>query len=544
MLFGTLGVTPVVDDKCGTILSVGSFPGTTNYVKGEDYELDVVNSSIRWLPAVEAEITGNKVEPFNLLADKTLKITFNGGAETTIVITGLGATATAADVATFLTTPLAGLATVTDSSGQVKIKTVATGVDASITIGKGTADAVLGFASGALAVGSGKNPAQGKEYFVTYKGVRPDAEFNRPILSTSFDQFIAQVGRVSMKNSLALAGQIVFEQKPPFVYSIQVKKSDPTTAAAKDIDYTDAIKGAELNPDLTDIVILGHPTVFAGGVKPLVRAALRDHVIDQSSLQNKAEREGWFGMRVGTGVGDGETPGTFVYVATQELQVAADSPGRGRFVLCAPSFCKKTYRFPDGSVKQVTLDSTYLAAGCAGLMASFLSPSEGMLRKEVVGFDEVEELAIPDRNFLASQGVNVINSRAGLNVVFDPTSTDQSSAEFKELNVMAQKDNIVKQVRFATDQALIGVVPDDLAQFVFELKTVVAGQLNSAIADGTIAAFQNDNGTRRDIDLANDIIVRRRQSDPTAYDFRFSFFVKFIVKRLFGTFSVVIPSGV
>ena len=177
-------------------------------------------------------------------------------------------------------------------------------------------------------------------------------------------------------------------------------------------------------------------------------------------------------------------------------------------------------------------------------MASFLSPSEGMLRKEVVGFDEVEELAIPDRNFLASQGVNVINSRAGLNVVFDPTSTDQSSAEFKELNVMAQKDNIVKQVRFATDQALIGVVPDDLAQFVFELKTVVAGQLNSAIADGTIAAFQNDNGTRRDIDLANDIIVRRRQSDPTAYDFRFSFFVKFIVKRLFGTFSVVIPSGV
>jgi hypothetical protein len=335
----------------------------------------------------------------------------------------------------------------------------------------------------------------------------------------------------------------VFEQNPPFVYHIQVKNTG-TGLSAQDIDYITAIKGAELNEDLTDIVVLGHPTTNGGGKKPLVRAALRDHVIDESSLQNKAERLGWFGMSVGTAVGDGETPGTFVYVATQELQVSADSPGRGRFVLAAPSFIKKTYRLPDGSVKQITLDSTYLAAGTAALMASFLSPSEGLLRKEVVGLDEVELISVGDRNFLASNGVNVVTSRAGVNVVFDPTSTDQSSAEFKELNVMAQKDNIVKRVRKATDDTLIGIVPDDLAQFIFELKAVVAVQLTSAVAEGAIANFQNDDGTVRNIDLQNDIIVKRRANDPTAYDFRFSFFVKFIVKRLFGTFSVVIPSGV
>jgi hypothetical protein len=540
-----------VSDDCGQILSVGSFRGTKNFVANQDYELDVPANAIKWLPASEATITGSEVETFDFSAQEyTLKLTIDGGTEQVVTFSNVdgvdfvsAAAATAAEVATKIQTELAAFLTSTAVAGQVKITTLSTGPDASLTVGNGTANSILGFTNGSLATGEGKNPAEGEEYFVTYKCVRPDSEFNRPILSTSFDAFIARVGNIASNNALALAGQIVFEQNPPFVYHIQVKNTG-TGVAAQDIDYQTAIKGAELNEDLTDIIVLGHPTANAGGKKPLVRATLRQHVIDESSLQNKAERLGWFGMSVGTEVGDGETPGTFVYVATQELQVSADSPGRGRFVLSAPSFIKKTYRLPDGTVKQITLDGTYLAAGVASLMASFLSPSEGLLRKEVVGLDEVELFSVGDRDFLASNGVNVIQSRAGRNVIFDPTSTDQSSAEFKELNVMAQKDNIVKRVRKATDDTLIGIVPDDLAQFIFELKAVVAVQLTSAVAEGAIANFQNDDGTVRNIDLQNDIIVKRRANDPTAYDFRFSFFVKFIVKRLFGTFSVVIPSGV
>jgi hypothetical protein len=540
-----------VNDDCGQILFVGSFRGTKNFVQNVDYELDVPNNSVKWLPAAAATITGAEVETFDFSAVQyTLKVTIDGGSEQVVTFSNVdgedfvsAAAATAAEVATKIQNELAALVTAADVSGQVKITTLSSGPDASITVGAGTANSILGFTTGALATGAGKNPAEGEEFFITYKSVRPDSEFNRPILSTSFDQFIARVGNIASNNALALAGQIVFEQNPPFVYHIQVKNTG-TGAGAQDLDYIEAVKGAELNEDLTDVVVLGHPTTNAGGKKALVRQALREHVVDRSSLQNKAERLGWFGMAIGTQVGDGETPGTFVYVATQELQVSADSPGRGRFVLAAPSFIKKTYRLPDGTVKQITLDSTYLAAGTAALMASFLSPAEGLLRKEVVGLDEVEQLSVGDRNFLASNGVNVVQPRGGVNVVFDPTSTDQSSAEFKELNVMAQKDNIVKRVRKATDDTLIGLVPDDLAQFVFELKTVVAVQLTSAVAEGAIANFQNDDGTTRNIDLQNDIIVRRRQNDPTAYDFRFSFFVKFIVKRLFGTFSVVIPSGV
>jgi hypothetical protein len=252
---------------------------------------------------------------------------------------------------------------------------------------------------------------------------------------------------------------------------------------------------------------------------------------------------GWFGLPTTALPGDGETTGTFVYVATSELQVAADSPGRGRFVLAGPAWFKKTFRLADGTAKQLTLDSTYLAAGICALNASFLSPSEGLLRKVVTGLDEVQEITKGDRDLMASNGVTLIYDRQGGNVVFDPVSTDLTSAEFREINVMNQKDNIAKRVRLQVDNTLVGIVPDDLAQFIFEVKQQVAVQLNGAISDGAIAPYQNDDGTVRNIDLQNDIIVTRRASDPTTYDFRFTFYVKFIVKRLFGTYSVSIPSG-
>lgn len=540
-----------VTSDCGRIVAIGSFPSTKRFIDGSDYSLDVGTNSVSWLAATAAAILGSVGTPFDFSVGgglpKTLKVTVDGGAEQTITFlgadTGFGSPATVAiaDVLTKINGALVG-AVATNSSGKILITSSTIGPNSSITIGAGTANSVLGYITGAFNRGAGNNPAQGESFFVTYQSERPDSEYNVPILSTSLDQLMAKIGPLTSTNALALAGQIVFEQKPPFVYHIQVKNTG-TGAAAQDLDYVDAIKGAELNPDLTDIVVLGHPTTNGGGVKPLVRQALREHVADQSSLLSKAERMGWFGLPAGTPMGDGETPGTFVYVATQELQVSADSPARGRFVLTGSSFLRKTYRFADGTVKQIKLDSTYLTAGVAALMASFLSPSEGLLRKEVVGLDEVALLSIGDRDFMASNGINLVQSRGGVNVCFDPQSTDLTSAEFTELNVMAEKDNVVKRVRKRADDTLIGIVPDDLGQFIFELKSVVAGELNSAITDGAIAPFQNDDGTIRNIDLSTDIIVRRRSSDPTAFDFRFSFFVKFIVKRLFGTFSVSIPSG-
>lgn len=531
-------VLTITDDDQATVDdSEGGLPA------GSQQAFYYMNGKLYWKSAAAASLTGS-VAPGTVTysGSETLKLTIGNGAEVTVSPTS--GSKTASQLATSLNSQLTSYGVgVTDSGGYIVLTTTAKGKGAIIEIGSGSLNDSLGFIAGQRAVGSGRVPAQGEEYYVSYKAKRPSTDFNRPIISTSYDAFVQKVGPVSSTNALALAGQMVFEQSPPFIYHIQVQNTG-TGLAAQDLDYIEAIKGAELNAELTDIIVLGHPTANGGGKKASIRAALREHVENMSSLQNRAERIGWFGMPVNTAAGDGETPGTFVYVATQELQVSADSPARGRFVLTGPSWVKKTYRFADGTVKQFTLDSTYLAAAVAARNAGFLGPAEGLLRKEIFGLDAAETLSRGDRDYMASNGVNLLVPKAGRNLLFDPVTTDLSSAEFREINVMNQKDNVVKRVRKAVDDQVVGIVPDDLAQFIIEVKSVIATQLASAVADGAIAPFQNDDGTVRNISLADDIVVEQRASDPTTYDFAFAFFVRFTAKRLFGTFSVRVPSGV
>lgn len=536
----------VSDVSLARIVRVGSFPGISDYLVDQDYVLNNGLNSIEWQTPTAAVINGSVTDVANYpgLATTTLKLTVNGGVEQTHTFTVLEVgTGTAEEVATAINAAFAGLNCPTVAVDVVSLTTLTTGPNASIQVGNGTANAILGFLNGQTARGNGKTPAQGEAYYVTYRGTRPDEDFNTPILSTTFDSFASKVGTVASDNPLSLAGLIAFEQNPPFIWHVQVKKTDPIFAVASDQDYIDAIEACELNDDITDVVVLSNPIQISGGGKPAVRAALREHVIKMSSLLEKGERLGWFGMPIGTVAGDGDTPNTFVYTATQELQVTADSPGRGRFVLTGPSSFAKTYRLSDGTVRQLTFDSTFLAVGIAALEASFLSPAEGLLRKEVARLDTVETLTKADINYLAGNGVNLVTTRASRNIIFDPVTTDQSAAEFREINVMAQKDNIVKRVRRAVDDRIVGLVPDDLAQFIFEVKSVISGELNAAISDGVIAPFQNDDGTPRNIILSQDISVAQRVSDPTSYDFRFTFFVRFIAKRLFGLFTVSIPAS-
>jgi hypothetical protein len=203
----------------------------------------------------------------------------------------------------------------------------------------------------------------------------------------------------------------------------------------------------------------------------------------------------------------------------------------------------KTFRFADGSVQQLKLDGTYLAVAAAAKEASLLSVSDGLLRKTLNGIDDVTQLDRATIDLLAANGVCMIVNRAGSIIFFDPVTTDQTSVEFREINVMVQKDATVKAVRSSLDQALVGVVPDNLAQFKLEVISNIAATLQALIAQGSIAPFQDSSGNVRSIDLSNDIVVTQRATDPTTYDFIFTFFTKFIAKRLFGVYSISVPSG-
>jgi hypothetical protein len=88
---------------------------------------------------------------------------------------------------------------------------------------------------------------------------------------------------------------------------------------------------------------------------------------------------------------------------------------------------------------------------------------------------------------------------------------------------------------------LEGVVPDDLADFILDVKVYIASALNSLIASGAIGPFRDSNGATRDINLNTDIQVEQATDDPTKYYFNYTYNGKYPALRFFGQFTVDSP---
>ena len=88
------------------------------------------------------------------------------------------------------------------------------------------------------------------------------------------------------------------------------------------------------------------------------------------------------------------------------------------------------------------------------------------------------------------------------------------------------------------DNDLVGVVPADLSNFLFTIKTVIANRLMQRIAAGVIGPYRTASGATRVINLSTDIQVFQSTSDPRSYGFSYFFNGLYPAKRFVGTFSV------
>ena len=387
--------------------------------------------------------------------------------------------------------------------------------------------------------GTGTRPTVGSVYFATYDYVRPTTDYNKAFRLFNEDQLFLQVGDATASpiNPLAIAGAIAFENDAPSIFIVQVRDSDGDGSYSV-TDFQTAINTGLDNSAITEVIVLD--------TRLDVQTTLLNHVTNKSSIMEKKYRRGWFGMARDTAIGDIDTAGTFVYMAKRTLQVAPDSPGRGRMILVAPPNISKTITEADGSQPTVNLDSTYLAVAVAARHTSFISVATSLLRKTLIGFnlDDFQTYLDQERRTLAPAGVCVVTNDAGRLVLTDPITTEAGGGgliDFAEISAGAQKDNCVRAVTQAVDANLIGIVPEDLTDFIFDIKSVIAVTLQSLIAVGSIGPFKDDQGRTRDINVASDIQVFQSPTDPTKFDFRFFFNLRFPAKRIHGEFSVGSP---
>ena len=555
-------IDTIVNTPANQIIRVGSFAGVRSFTENTDYLLTAGN--IDWSPDEAAEFTGSIVETFDVSSNDLLRIALDGKAAINIDLNALvspppgyvnpavPAAATAAEVANNINAVLsvaAGYgpryrAVASDVGGFVKLTSPTEGLVSSVEIAEPASNdattAIFGLSAGQLpftVLGTGSTPSTGVIYFITYEYTRATDEYNEPKRFFSEDAMVQDLGPVSQANRLSMLGQIAFDNDAPSIIVVQV--NDLNTPGFPTVNEVNAgIDGAEKSSLITDIAV--------DDTRLTVQTKLLAHVENQSSVTEKNYRSGWFGMPVGTEVGDLDTSDTFSYRAGVTLQVSPDSPARGRLFLVAPSGAQRTITNEDGTQTTLTLSSMAVAVAVAAKHTSFTSPAISLAGKTIIGFDATTfpTYLKAERAILVTSGCLVVTNIGGRLEMLDPVSTERGGGalpNFLFRSLSSQKDNVTRAVDRAIDRNLRGIVPEDLADFIFDIKTVIGGVLTSLIESGAIGPFRDANGVSRDIDLSKDVQAEQSRTDPTKFFFRYFFFLRYPALRFFGEFSVDNP---
>lgn len=559
------GFTGVIE-----LLSVGSAPSSDNYTVGVDCLLS--GNSISWggpsappdTPAVfQGAVLG--AATVDISTNNSLSVAING-VTVSIALTGLAsppmgyrtisapATAAIADVAANINAVLAAVlgpsfrsvASIPSGVNQFVLTTPTEGEASTITVNAGGAStAVFGsLAFPVTATGSGRRPVVGSIYYATFTITRPTNEYNAQKRFFTVDAARSDLGPTTAANTLMLAVEIAFLQRPPSVVIVQV--NDATLPGSPTRAEFQAAMNATLKTDvITDLVVLS--TSLA------VQTDFRAHLEEANAVTVKRYRRGWFGMARSTPVGSRDEAGSYVYMATRTLAFAPNSVARGRAILVAPpQLTGVSYSYVDGTTGDevpVNLDSTYLAVAWAALRSALVNPALSLARRTVAGFNiaDINESLVwtqTESNLLASQGTFVTTYDAGLFRVLDPVTTEAGGAgmpAFKYESTSTQKDNVTRKVALALDASLVGLVPVNPDDFLLDIKLVIASVLQNEISTGSIGPYTDRDGRVRNLSISEDIQVSRDPNDPTQFLFDYWYNLRYPALRLRGRYSVDNP---
>jgi hypothetical protein len=516
----------------------GTPDGSRVYRQGIDYQLDS-NGHIDWGIVTPALVIGANTEPFNLSTNNRIKIGIDGKIPIEITITGVEPNnVTASEIATAINSALSADPNYGGSYGsvasvdgeKVKLTSVLIGESGRVNFYMPSANdatnTIFGITPPAVYYGSGVRPAPGEVYYVRYDIERPDDEYS---------EALAELGPMNVQNDLRIGAALALENGAPVVGVVQVKDDDGDGIYLLS-DWMRAIDAVTKSSYVTDICILTTD-------KEVMAYVVR--VIEEEASQLKNHwMGGWFGLAKGTVDGDRDTVDTAIWIATNLLQVPAQSQGRGRYVLVSTPVSAGVRRLIEDTDTrtdiEVDLDTTFLACAVMGRQAGLVPIGDILLRKQIVGFlaEGVSDNEV-SASRLAANGVFCVIYKGGRLICFDPITTDVSREEmFAEPSIRVQKDYLAYRIRKRLDDLVVGVVPDDLDSFIYEVKTQIALELEAAIFDKIIGAYTDDSGRPRAIDMFNDIKVVRDPTRKTEFRFMYWFNGRYGVKRLFGEYVV------
>ena len=380
---------------------------------------------------------------------------------------------------------------------------------------------------------AGNEPAPGDTYYITTKHIRPDDMYNRVIFISSRAEGEKLLAPSTSKNDLYIGNEIAWDEigaRAGYqIAYIQIKDSDDDGVLSS-ADVQAAIDTLATSKKVTDFVMLGN---FEYIGKLLAANELGNDPFECH------ENEVWVGCPSGTEVGDINVDGTLVNIAQAALKVYGnENPAHGTRVMVGSTEATKKITLEGNIEQSIKLDGSFIAWALA-CHRSRMRPASSIMREVITAFDYMNVYDDVDDIVLGqNQIIYFSKSSDGVYLVEEDFTTDKYSFEFSIEQITSQRLQVVRDIRAYMNESLIGYTPDTPASGVTTIVSFLVRALKAKVTEGVIAPYQNEDGTKREIDPSKDIFVTFVKDNPTQYQFGYGFYTKKVMKQLFGSYVV------
>lgn len=357
----------------------------------------------------------------------------------------------------------------------------------------------------------------GATYFVSYSYDRPydalhltDVTLNdyRYKEFTRFEDVVNDLGDDLPANPLVMIAKIALKYfNVPKIAVVQVPADTQT-------DFANA---------LSLIKYRDVQTVVPMTTNSVIRTLVANHVTERSLPDNGRYRMAWFGTVVGTPVGDESDPTSLRGIAVtlkNELCVLVNAT-RAKYYYNDPDTREELYTVVDGS---------FIAAVLAAYRDSFVYPSTTLLNRTVSGVelfdDDYDDYYSEYMLTLAgSSSVFLVASVAGTMKVIDDLTTDNSTIERNNINIITAKHYIAKDVAIQMDRTFKGRLIIDSGSYI----NTVSAYLASMFAAYRKASILEKVGT---------ITVTRDTERRDTINIFYSYYAVYTHKYTVGTYAL------
>lgn len=302
----------------------------------------------------------------------------------------------------------------------------------------------------------------GATYFVTYKYVRPDSDYKYKEF-TNFEDVYDDLGEDIPDHTLVMIAKLALQYyNVPKIAVYQVPSTETTDS------YSTA---------LTAIKYRNVQTVCALTSTSNVQTLLRTHVKERSLPDNGRYRIAWMGASVGTPVGDEDTP--------ESLRGKAVALRDERVIFINAT--RATYYYTDEDTKEeksTTVDGSFIAAALAAYRDAFSYPATTLLNRVIPGL----ELADDDYDDYYSEYQLELCGGSSLFLcaptpggikVMDDLTTDNSTVERNNINIITAKDYVATDVAIQMDRTFKGRLITDRASYASTVKAYLYMMFNA-----------------------------------------------------------------